>query len=112
MLKQGDPDNDSLPWVMTKWLSFQLCNSPVLTHNHGRVSKKNTPKIWKAQIMRIQKMVLDVKIDQLIAEKIKVKSLEYFWDTLYYIVSYWLQTVYEYTKYIVGSGKTIFSEDY
>ena len=62
--------------------------------------------------MRIQKMVLDVKIDQLIAEKIKIKSLEYFWDSLYYIASYWLQTVYEYTKYKVGSGKTIFFEDY
>ena len=31
--------------------------------------------VLKAEILKIQKLVLDVKIDQIIAEKMKVKSL-------------------------------------
>ena len=43
--------------------------------------------LWKAEILRIPKMGLDVMIDPVIAEKIEVKSLfPFFWDTLYIIV--------------------------
>ena len=39
--------------------------------------------IHKKALLRIQKMVLEVKIDQVIAEKMKVKTSErFFWDTM------------------------------
>ena len=45
------------------------------TDNFCLQTNQKLGAFWKAEIMRIQKMVLDVKINQVIAEKIKIKSL-------------------------------------